>query len=175
MKRFVSTLVPVMALYMWLTAGSGDVFGLWAASELVLGAVLSVITAWLTALHVGSAGVTLPVNPLRWILFALYLIGPFLLEMAKANLDVAYRVITGRINPGIVRVNSGMKTAGSTTALANSITLTPGTLTVGVDEETNDLFIHKINLTEEEAARSAWDSRDLFGFNLPAMIRRFSE
>ena len=74
--------------------------------------------------------------------------GPFFIELAKANLDVAYRVITGRIRPGIIRLRSGMKSDFALFLLANSITLTPGTLTVDLDEKSNDLFIHVINIDE---------------------------
>lgn len=88
-------------------------------------------------------------NPVRWFYFIIYLIGPFFIHMAKANLDVAYRVITGKINPGIVKVKTGLKKEAAITLLANSITLTPGTLTVDIDEKNNDLYIHCINLKQK--------------------------
>lgn len=68
--------------------------------------------------------------------------------MAKANFDVAYRVITGKINPGIVKMSPGLKTDTALTFLANSITLTPGTLSVDTDDEKN-LYVHWINVDEE--------------------------
>jgi len=89
-------------------------------------------------------------QPHRWVLFLFYLIGPFFLAMARANLDVAYRVITGRIRPGIVRFNPGLRTDLARTVLANSITLTPGTLTVDVDDESGDFYVHWINVKREE-------------------------
>lgn len=88
-------------------------------------------------------------NPLRWILFIIYLIGPFLFYMIKANIDVAYRVITGRIKPGIVKIETGLKTDLGVTMLANSITLTPGTLTVDVDDK-NNLYVHWINVKHKD-------------------------
>jgi len=66
--------------------------------------------------------------------------------LLQANLDVAGRVITGKVNPGIVRIKSGMKTNMGVMMLANSITLTPGTLTVDVDDAGNDLYIHWIDV-----------------------------
>ena len=71
---------------------------------------------------------------------------PFLYAMARANIDVAYRVLTGRINPGIVKISPNLKNDMALTILANSITLTPGTLSVDVDEESNDLYVHWINV-----------------------------
>lgn len=172
MLSILSTSVSVFILYLWLTAGSGRLLGLWSAPELILGALLSLLTGALTRLHCGERGGL--VNPLRWLKGLVYAVGPFFFEMAKANFDVAYRVITGRIRPGIIRVRSGMESDVSTLFLANSITLTPGTLTVGVDEETNDLFIHKIHLKPGEEEKPVWEARELFTLNLPAWIRSFS-
>ena len=70
--------------------------------------------------------------------------------MTKANLDGAYRVITGKINPGIVRVQTSLKNSYAMAMLANSITLTPGTLTVDVDENNGTYYIHWINITKVE-------------------------
>jgi multicomponent Na+:H+ antiporter subunit E len=94
----------------------------------------------------------------------------------KANLDVAYRVITMNIRPGIIRVHTGLNTDLGIFMLANSITLTPGTLTVGIDEETNDLFIHNINVAEGDEKMEIIESTELFRFvNLTAWIRRIAE
>jgi multicomponent Na+:H+ antiporter subunit E len=84
-------------------------------------------------------------NPVRWFLFLVYLF-PFFFAMARANFDVAYRVITGRINPAIVKINPNLKNDLSLTILANSITLTPGTLSVDVDDKSNELYVHWINI-----------------------------
>lgn len=75
--------------------------------------------------------------------------------MLLANLDVVYRVIHPKmpIRPGIVRVKTTLKSESAKAALANSITLTPGTLSVDITED-NHLYIHWINVksTEEEEA-----------------------
>ena len=56
------------------------------------------------------------------------------------------------INPGIVSVRTKLKSPIGRMALANSITLTPGTLTVDIKED--KLYIHWIDVTDldEEAA-----------------------
>ncbi len=175
MVKSAFRLLPVFVLYLLLTAGSGPVLGLWAASELALGAALSVVIAAASSVHLKEEASSQALNPLRWLMALGYVLGPFLLEMAKANIDVAYRVITGKINPGIIRVKTGMKSELGTLLLANSITLTPGTLTVDIDETSGDLFIHKIQLSPEEAARCDWQARELFSANCPAMLRRIAE
>ena len=70
--------------------------------------------------------------------------------LCHANLDVAKRVITGEINPGIVKFNPRLKTEMGRMMLANSITLTPGTLTVDIDDD-GVFYIHVINLTSPAA------------------------
>ena len=72
-------------------------------------------------------------SPKRWGLFVVYFFGPFLWALVKANIDVALRVLSGHVKPGIVRVPSGLKSGLAQTVLADSITLTPGTMTVDVE------------------------------------------
>jgi multicomponent Na+:H+ antiporter subunit E len=58
------------------------------------------------------------------------------------------------IRPGVVRVKSTLKTATGRTALANSITLTPGTLTLDVTDD-GVFYVHWLFVTtldDEEAA-----------------------
>jgi multicomponent Na+:H+ antiporter subunit E len=60
--------------------------------------------------------------------------------------------------------------------LANSITLTPGTLTVDVDEKSNDLFIHVINIDEETEKKTSLEAEEIFSYmDLPKWIRRIAE
>lgn len=154
----LATLVTAAVAYIFyllMTLGTGTV-GAWSTEELISGAVLAV----LAGLIAGGIAVSRKetsgknpyrmLNPLRLLTFLVYLIGPFFWAMARANLDVAYRVITGRIRPGIVRISPGLQTELGTTLLANSITLTPGTLTVDVDEDSGDLFVHWIHVTDNE-------------------------
>ena len=72
----------------------------------------------------------------------------------KANLDVVYRALHPKmpIKPGIVKIKTNLKTDSGITALANSITLTPGTLTVDLDRqgEDNFLYVHWINVKSSD-------------------------
>ena len=71
-------------------------------------------------------------------------------EIVKANLDVAYRVIHPRmpIKPGIVVIKTNLKQDIAKLILANSITLTPGTLTLDIKED--KLLIHWIDVKAED-------------------------
>lgn len=73
-------------------------------------------------------------------LFAAYLAVLFK-EIVKANFAVLYCILNTRreLSPTIVIFHSGLRTSFGRFVLANSITLTPGTITVEVDDE-NDLF-----------------------------------
>ncbi len=160
MLAFFVTAIGAFIFYLLLTFGSGTIIA-WSLEEWISGAVLSLIVgaiagrvAFNRQKH-GKKSSLRMLNPLRLLLFLVYLIGPFLWAMAKANLDVAYRVVTGKIRPGIVRLSPGLSTDFGTTLLANSITLTPGTLTVDVDEESGDLFVHWINVKDTDPSAKA--------------------
>jgi len=141
--KFLITTVVAYVVYLLLTIGSGTV-ALWSNEELIIGAVFAVVVGALLRNRFIGKDLRM-VNPRRWFIFLAYLF-PFLFAMAKANVDVAYRVITGRINPAIVKINPKLKNDLSVTILANSITLTPGTLSVDVDQKTNELYVHWINV-----------------------------
>ncbi len=80
-------------------------------------------------------------NPVRWLYLVIYLF-IFIWEMTKANFDVAYRVLHPGllIKPGIVRVRTKIQSEMGRVILANSITLTPGTFTIDLKQDT--LHIH---------------------------------
>lgn len=87
----------------------------------------------------------------RYILFCYY-VPLFLWECLKANIDVALRVSDPSlpINPGIVKIKTTLKSETGLTFLANSITLTPGTLCVDIDPEEGALYIHWIDVKSQD-------------------------
>jgi multicomponent Na+:H+ antiporter subunit E len=86
---------------------------------------------------------------LPWIVVYL---GYFLYELVVANIRVARDVLTPglQITPGIVRVTTRCQTRWEVAMLANSLTMTPGTLSLEVDTATNDLFVHGLYVTTRE-------------------------
>jgi multicomponent Na+:H+ antiporter subunit E len=95
----------------------------------------------------------------------------FLYELLTANVDVAYRVLDPRlpIDPDVVEVPLRVESDAAITTIANSITLTPGTLTMDYDDETNTIYVHA--LTGRSDYRSvvdpirAWEDLALVIFN----------
>ncbi|AEH24800.1 Membrane bound complex 1, subunit B [Pyrococcus yayanosii CH1] len=91
-------------------------------------------------------------NLVRWLWGAIYFVWYMLVAETKAHLDVMARIITGNVNPGIVRVPIRVNTDYAKTLVANSITNTPGTVVVDMDE--NYLYVNWINVTSEDPERA---------------------
>ncbi|WP_048149627.1 monovalent cation/H+ antiporter subunit E [Palaeococcus ferrophilus] len=145
-------IVFMWSLVLWLVLTAGSKGMLWSGEELVAGVIFSAIVAFSTKDVIGERASRF-LNPVKWLGFIGYL--PVLFwGMTKANLDVAYRVITGKIKPGIVRVPVELENDAQYTILSNSITLTPGTLTVDACPEEKALYVHWINVTEKEPKSS---------------------
>ncbi|MBU0694279.1 MAG: Na+/H+ antiporter subunit E, partial [Candidatus Omnitrophica bacterium] len=119
--------------------------------HLIVGVFVAALVAFLT----GDLFVSRPYilkRPRRYWYFIAHYLPVFLWEMIKANIDVAYRVLHPDlpINPGIVRVKTSLKSDTALTFLANSITLTPGTMSVDIDKDNGVLYIHWINVRTKD-------------------------
>lgn len=175
MISFIVTAVFAFLVYLLLSAGSGNL-GMWSPAELGAGVVISLVVAAISRGFFCKNRDYRMLNPIRWLVLIFYGLVPFFIEMAIANIDVAYRVITGKIRPGIVRLSPGIDTDLGILLLANSITLTPGTLTVAVDEKTGDFYVHMINIDEGVEKKGTCADSDVFTlFKFPDWIRRITE
>ncbi len=124
---------------MRFAAAAGVLFGLWLLFSglfepllLVLGAGSSVFVAWI-ARRMGLLAPELDDAWLRPIRCLAYI--PWLAwQVAKANADVARRILSSSkaISPRVVRVASTQRSDLARTVYANSITLTPGTISIDV-------------------------------------------
>lgn len=79
-------------------------------------------------------------------------------ELIKANIDVARRCFGGctDVNPGVVKVPVDLKGDYAEAMLANSITLTPGTLTLDIAEQEGKTYyyIHWIDVAETDREKA---------------------
>jgi len=165
---FILTALIAFVLYLILVLWTGSI-GIWSIEEIIAGIIFAIIVGFVTkSLFLKRSSLRM-LNPIRWFYFIIYCIGPFLLAMAQANWDVACRVITGKIKPGIVKISPSLKTDLGITMLANSITLTPGTLSVDIDDQTHDLYIHWIDVKNKEP-----DCKDICG-NFENWVKRIAE
>ncbi|WP_368408830.1 Na+/H+ antiporter subunit E [Halorussus limi] len=110
------------------------------------------------------------VRNLRALPYAGLYVALFLKELATANVDVAYRVLSPSmpLEPDVVVVPLRVETDAAITTIANSITLTPGTLTMDYDDETNTLYVHGITGRNREAVLEpirAWEDYALVIFD----------
>jgi len=114
--------------------------------------IVGSVAALLTTLLFGRFFITNVyklLQPQRYFWFIVYLF-VFLWECIKANIDVAYRVLHPAmpIRPGIVKVKTTLKSELARTLLANSITMTPGTITVDIIGDY--FYIHWIYVSSED-------------------------
>ena len=93
---------------------------------------------------------TQPLRIMRYLLV-------FLRELLIANARVAWEVVTPglTLQPAIIRVPTRTRTAWERTMLANTITMTPGTLTLEVDEISGDLYVHSLYVDDRESFRAS--------------------
>jgi multicomponent Na+:H+ antiporter subunit E len=114
-------------------------------SDLLVTATLAFIVSLIYRNYLRS-----PILSPKKIAYAVFYVFFLFIEIIKANLDVALRVIKPviPINPGIVKVKTKLKSPMGRLILTNSITLTPGTLTVDIKDDT--LYIHWIDVKDKE-------------------------
>ncbi|HJP13599.1 MAG TPA: Na+/H+ antiporter subunit E [Nitrospinota bacterium] len=79
----------------------------------------------------------------------------FTRELIVANIQVLKIVLSPRISirPGIIAFKTECKTPLGITLLANSITLTPGTLSVDISEDQTTIFIHTLDIENPDQVR----------------------
>jgi multicomponent Na+:H+ antiporter subunit E len=133
----ISTSFILFAVWLGLTL-SKDI------QEIVLGVAVSVIIA--TATRGALTGNLFRLlKPERFVASVEYVLF-FLGQMVKANIDVFLRIFQPviPIKSGIVKADLTLKSQRAIAILANSITLTPGTLTIDVIGD--EIFVHWIFL-----------------------------
>ena len=134
--KYVATFLVLFASYVVL-AGIH-------VQELILGAIVSVI---LTIILAKLVNYTIDYRfPVKLLVFVFAYLPVFIWQLILANFDVARRVISPKIplNPGFVKIKTDLKGDFAKLTLANSITLTPGTLSVDIDNEY--IYVHTVDV-----------------------------
>ena len=140
-KRFIFTATVIFLFWLAYTSSL-------AKNEVITGLIVSLIVAFFT--YESFTRVNSENNIVKRFLSFLKYLPIFIFEMIKADIDVAKRVINPSlpINPGIVAIKTDLKSDQAKMLLANSITLTPGTLTVDITDDT--LYVHWIDVESEK-------------------------
>ena len=74
-------------------------------------------------------------------------------EIYLGSFSVVYQVITMKIKPGMVKIKTSLKSRFAQALLANSITLTPGT--VCIDLEDDCLLVHWLSVKTTDTHQAA--------------------
>ncbi|RLD16692.1 Na+/H+ antiporter subunit E [candidate division KSB1 bacterium] len=137
--KFLNAFIVAVALLVFYIA--------WTHTTIISNWIVAFITALLVSLLFVKADKLPAITPKKVIYSVIYIFYLFI-EIVKSNFDVAYRVVQPRIpiNPGIVKVQTRLKSKVGRMILANSITLTPGTLSVEVKND--HYYIHWIDVTD---------------------------
>lgn len=143
-------LLTILLFGFWLIMS-----GIWQIKFLLVGFAASLIIAWITRPLLRVPSETVPnksymVFNLPYLKLLAYV--PWLLwEIIKANIDVVKLVLDPKmpIQPMIVTFKKPMSNPVAHVFLANSITLTPGTVTVDLKDG-----VYHVHAITEKAARS---------------------
>lgn len=135
-------LIVFVLLFVFWLALSAKTNVLLLATGLVSAALVLFLSQRLVliglGLHTWSLYRRLPLYALR-----------LLCNIVHSNIDVAARIVHPRlpIKPGLVRLPISRKSPISQLIHANSITLTPGTITTGIDEQS--IEVHALNYSDQ--------------------------
>ena len=123
--------------------------GFYDPIHLVFGAVSVTLVSAISWRHLSGGG-SIATGVARLVRLVLYV--PWLLwQIALANVDVMLRIFGARpIDPCVVRFKPELVSDFGRATLANSITLTPGTVTVEITEE-GEFIVHALNREAADA------------------------
>ncbi len=156
--KFSAILSTAIVCYIFWLVITGQIVAIFTKSAswqvLAAGGVVSILTALFTARFFIHKKAFHFLKPHRLFAGLYYCLFAFPWELLKANVDVAFRALSPkkRINPGIVKVSTELTGEYAQSALANSITLTPGTITLDIAEKQGKTYyyIHWINVKSED-------------------------
>ncbi|NPA96765.1 MAG: Na+/H+ antiporter subunit E [Crenarchaeota archaeon] len=131
------------------------VYIIYTGSATIYDIVTGIIAAALSSLLMANITIEKPgkaLNPVRWGWGIAYAIYYFFVAEVKAHLDVTKRILSPSmpIRPGIVRVPYRVESDYAITAVANSITNTPGTVVVDIDPQKRLFYVHWIDVASLE-------------------------
>lgn len=134
--KYLATFIVLFVIYLFLAS--------FAISEMVLGAIVSAVLTVLLVRFVNfKIDLLLPIKLFKFVFIYLPV---FIWKLILANIDVARRILSPKIplNPGIVKVHTDLEGDFGKLTLANSITLTPGTLSIDIVD--NYIYVHTVDI-----------------------------
>ena len=156
---FISTLIVCYIFWLLITGQIVVIFtGEASWQVLVAGGVISILVSLFAARFFIHKKAFHLYNPVRFFLLLFYCIIIFAWELIKANVSMALRAFgsTKNLKPGFVKIPTKLKSDYALAMLSNSITLTPGTITMDVVEQDgeNYLYVHCIDAEKEDMEKA---------------------
>lgn len=161
-------IASVILAVLWLFVRGVELTSSAIFGELLIGLAVGMSISYASrGLYTSHSGLRHSVYALPYVF--LY-IAAFLKEVIVANVEVAYRVLAPSlpIRPAVIVFPLRVRSDVAITAIANSISLTPGTLTMDYDEAENALFVHVMHCrdpTEVAAPIRHWEDYALVIFD----------
>ena len=149
---------------LWIFVRGVELTPVRLAEEGLIGLLVSLPLAYAIRRFYGEAPVA---RSVRVLPYALLYLGAFVRELLVANLSVARVVVSPSlpIDPAVVEVPLRVESDAAVTTIANSITLTPGTLTMDYDADANSLYVHSLSGTDILDPIRTWEDYALVIFN----------
>jgi len=121
--------------------------------EISAGIIVAFLTTLLSVVLFGSSKIRLGFKKVfQLIIYFLILIW----EMVKTNFYMVSLILRPKmdLNPGIIKIRTGLRSETALTILANSISLTSGTLTMDVDQANGFIYIQCLRVPGRDVAEN---------------------
>ena len=160
--KFPAILSTAIICYIFWLIITGQIVSIFcgeaSAQVLIAGAAVSILVAIFSARFFIHGKAFYLYNPAKFLVMFFYSCIIFMWELIKANVDVAFRALNPKlpVNPGIVKIPVNVESEYGLSMVANSITLTPGTITLDTVEQDgqNYFYVHWINVAEEDPVKA---------------------
>jgi multicomponent K+:H+ antiporter subunit E len=116
-------------------------------AHMILGAVLAIFIPWFTsAFWPEKVRIRRPWLLIKYIVIVLY-------QILVANVVVAKLILSrqDKLQPGFLHVPLELESSIAIAILANTITLTPGTVTCDLSDDRRSLLIHALHVKDPQA------------------------
>lgn len=162
MRRWFANALVFTVL--WVFVRGVDLTPVRLAEEALIGFLVSLTVAYAIRGFYAEPPVEVSVRTIPYAVLYLFV---FLRELIVANLAVARIVISPSlpIDPAVVEVPLRVETDAAVTTIANSITLTPGTLTMDYDADANSLYVHSLSGEDILDTIRTWETYALIIFD----------
>ncbi len=140
--KFIQSFIVLFAVWMVLSGGG--------AEEVVAGVFFSLIVAYAAKDHIFKEGILSKLHPFR-LLHSVRFFFIYAWNEVVNHLRISLMILNPRmsIRPALIRIPLKTRNDKAMTALANAITLTPGTFTLAISDK--DILIHCIDFNKIDA------------------------